>query len=117
SCQRFIYISTSEVYGNCEVPFKENMMVRPISPYAVSKYAAELYCKTFQQAYDLPIVILRPFNAYGPMQSPDRIIPELIVSGLMKRLFNMTKGEQTREFNYVEDLVEGFVAATLSSEQ
>ena len=54
---------------------------------------------------------MRPFNAYGPAQSPDRIIPEIIVKALRKERLAMTQGRQTREFNYVEDLVDGFLRA------
>ena len=58
-----------------------------------------------------PIVVVRPFNAYGPAQSPDRIIPEIIVKALRSERLAMTEGRQTREFNYVEDLVDGFLRA------
>jgi len=61
-----------------------------------------------------PIVLLRPFNAYGPAQSPDRVIPEVIVRALEGRELQMTSGTQTREFNYVVDLVDGFVRAALT---
>lgn len=115
--QRFIYTGTSEIYGDVAVPFKEDGPVNPISPYSVSKYAGELYCKMFHHAYGWPVVMLRPFNAYGPMQSPDRVVPEVIVSALMGIDIKMTKGEQTREFNYVEDLADGFIKAALASEE
>jgi nucleoside-diphosphate-sugar epimerase len=65
----------------------------------------------FQQAYGWPIVCLRPFNAYGPYQSPNRIIPSLILSALSGKDLEMTEGRQTREFTYVDDLVDGFVRA------
>jgi nucleoside-diphosphate-sugar epimerase len=65
----------------------------------------------FHQAYDWPITCLRPFNAYGPWQTPDRIIPELILKALRGEDFDMTDGRQTREFNYVEDLASAFVLA------
>jgi UDP-glucose 4-epimerase len=62
-----------------------------------------------------PIVVVRPFNTYGPAQSPDRVIPEIIVKGLRRERLKMTDGLQTREFNYVGDLVDGFIrAATVS---
>src|SRR3954453_14565847 len=65
----------------------------------------------FHQSYGWPVVMLRPFNAYGPAQTPDRIIPEIIVRALRGQELKMTKGFQTREFNYVEDIAEGFVLA------
>lgn len=113
---RFIYTGTSEIYGDIAVPFKEDGLVNPISPYSISKYTGELYCRMFHQAYNWPIVMLRPFNAYGPMQSPDRIIPEVIVSALTGHDIEMTEGAQTREFNYVEDLADGFIKAATASE-
>jgi nucleoside-diphosphate-sugar epimerase len=112
--ERFIYTGTSEIYGDIEVPFREDARVHPVSPYSVSKYAGEEYCRLFQQAYDWPIVMVRPFNAYGPAQSPDRVIPEIIVRALRGKELRMTQGKQTREFNYVTNLADGFVAAAVA---
>jgi len=109
--QRFVYTSTSEVYGDVEVPFREDALVDPLSPYAVSKYAGERFCRMLHRGRAWPLVVVRPFNAYGPAQSPDRIVPEIIVKGLRGERLAMTEGRQTREFNYVEDLVDGFVRA------
>jgi len=106
---RFINTGTSEIYGDIDVPFREDAQVNPISPYSVSKYAAERYCRMFHQGLGWPIVLVRPFNAYGPAQSPDRIVPETIVRALRKHEMKTTSGRQTREFNYVEDLADGFV--------
>ena len=114
---RFVYTSTSEVYGDIPVPFQEDAVVTPLSPYSVTKYAGELMCRMFVQAYDWPIVVLRPFNAYGPAQSPDRIIPEIIVNALRGQPVNMTEGKQTREFNFVEDLAEGFLLAGIAGDE
>jgi nucleoside-diphosphate-sugar epimerase len=77
----------------------------------VSKYAAERFCRMFRQAYGWPIVCLRPFNAYGPHQTADRIIPSLILAGLRGKDLEMTQGAQTREFMYVDDVVDAFVRA------
>lgn len=106
---RFIYTGTSEIYGDIEVPFREDAKVNPISPYAVSKYAGERFCRMYQQGLGWPIVLVRPFNAYGPAQSPDRIIPETIVRAMRKQELKLTTGRQTREFNYVEDIADGYV--------
>lgn len=113
--ERFVNTGTSEIYGDIDVPFREDAVVNPISPYSVSKYAAERFCRLFQRAYGWPIVMLRPFNAYGPKQSPDRVIPEIIVRALRKEELAMTQGRQTREFNYVEDLADGFVRAATTA--
>jgi nucleoside-diphosphate-sugar epimerase len=112
---RFVNMGTSEIYGDVPSPFRENASVCPVSPYAASKYAAECFCRVFHEGRGSPIVMLRPFNAYGPAQSADRVIPEIMVRGLRRQQLLMTEGRQTREFNYVEDLVDGIVrAATVS---
>jgi nucleoside-diphosphate-sugar epimerase len=113
--EALVYAGTSEIYGGSgEVPFREDAAVAPLSPYAVSKYAGEQYCRMFHEAYGWPIVMVRPFNAYGPRQSPDRVIPELIVGALRGEPVAMTSGTQTREFNYVTDIADGFIRAALA---
>lgn len=114
---KFLYLSTSEVYGaQQEVPFVETMTPVPISPYAISKYAGELYCRMFQDRNDsIPVIVLRGFNAFGPYQSSKAIIPELILDCLKGNPIRTTEGEQTREFCYVENLVDGIVAASTHS--
>jgi nucleoside-diphosphate-sugar epimerase len=109
--ERLVNVGTSEIYGDVEVPFREDGPVRPISPYAVSKHAGEEFCRMFHAGRGWPIVRVRPFNAYGPMQTVDRVIPEIIVRGLREEPLQMTQGRQTREFNYVEDLAEGMLLA------
>ena len=109
--QRFVSIGTSEIYGSVDVPFREDAVVRPISPYAASKVAAEHLCRVFHEGRGWPIVLLRPFNAYGPAQSPDRVVPEIIVRALRRQRLAMTEGRQTREFNFVEDIADGIVRA------
>jgi nucleoside-diphosphate-sugar epimerase len=109
----FVYMSTSEVYGHQQsVPFVEDMHPEPISPYAITKYAGELYCRMKQRIGGATkVVVLRPFNAFGPYQSAKAIIPELIINCLQGNPIRTTKGEQTREFNYVENLVDGLLLA------
>jgi UDP-glucose 4-epimerase len=109
---RFIYVSSSEVYGaQADVPFVETMTPNPISPYAVGKYAGELYARMHLQMRDRRIVVLRPFNAFGPYQSPRAIVAELILACLTGRPVRTTEGRQTRDFNYVANLVDGFILA------
>jgi UDP-glucose 4-epimerase len=114
--EKFVYTGTSEIYGDVDVPFTEDGPVNPISPYSVAKYAGERYCRMFFQGRQWPIAMVRPFNAYGPAQSPDRVIPEIIVRALRRQELPMTQGKQTREFNYVTDIARGFVAAALRGE-
>jgi UDP-glucose 4-epimerase len=111
--EKFVYVSTSEVYGHqASVPFIESMCPEPISPYAITKYAGELYCRMKQRmGGKTAIMVLRPFNAFGPYQSAKAIIPELILNCLRGNPIRTTKGEQTREFNYVGNLVNGMISA------
>lgn len=114
--RRFLYCGTSEIYGGIDVPFRETSSVRPISPYSVSKYAGERFARMFFDGHGWPIVLVRPFNAYGPAQTPDRIIPEIIVRALRRQPLLMTQGNQTREFNYVEDIADGMMKLALADD-
>lgn len=110
---RFVYMSTSEVYGHqTDVPFVETMTPDPLSPYSITKYAGELYCRMKQRIGGKPsVVVMRPFNTFGPYQSAKAIIPELIIKCLRGEPVRTTKGEQTREFNFVTDIVDGLIKA------
>lgn len=115
--KKFIYISSSEVYGfQKRVPFQENAIPFPISPYAVGKYTGELYARMKWLVYRKPVVILRPFNAFGPFQSPRAVIAEIIIKCLKGEDVITTEGIQTREFNFVENLVDGFILAGIKKE-
>jgi len=110
--KKFIYISSSEVYGYQEkVPFEEDMRPFPISPYSVGKYSGELYARMKWHVFKKPIVVIRPFNAFGPFQSPRAVIAELIIKCLHGGTVKTTEGRQTREFNFVGNLVDGFIKA------
>jgi UDP-glucose 4-epimerase len=109
--ERLVYMGTSEIYGAASVPFREDQPVRPLSPYAATKYAGECLCRVFHEGRGWPIVMLRPFNAFGPWQTPDRVVPEVVIEALRGHDLRLTRGYQTREFNYVEDLVDGLVRA------
>jgi UDP-glucose 4-epimerase len=111
---RFINTGTSEIYGDVDVPFREDGPVHPISPYSVSKHSAEEFCRIFAAARSWPVVRVRPFNAYGPMQSPDRVVPEIVTRALQRQPLRMTAGQQTREFNFVEDLAAGLVRVAVA---
>ena len=109
--ERFVYTSTSEVYGLQETtPFVETMIPHPQSPYSVTKYTGELFALMKQRQKNLPISVIRPFNVFGPYQSPSAVIPDLIVKALNGERISTTKGEQTREFNFVENTIDGFLA-------
>jgi len=110
--RRFVYLSTSEVYGFQEhVPFVETMEPQPMSPYSITKYAGELYARMRQRLAPERVVVLRAFNTFGPGQSTKAVIPELILACLRGAPVRTTKGEQTREFNFVDDVVDAIVRA------
>jgi len=114
--EKFVYIDTSEAYGyQKEVPFVETMTPFPTSPYAIGKYTGELYARMKHHVNKLPIVIVRPFNVFGPYQSPKAIIAEMIIKCLNGETIKSTEGIQTRDFNYVENLVDGVVMASLEA--
>lgn len=104
---RVINASSSSVYGKVEyLPFDEKHPTQPVSPYGVSKLAAEHYCRVFNEVYGLPTVSLRYFTVYGPRMRPDLAIS--IFTGRMLKNEPITvfgDGTQTRDFTYIEDIV------------
>jgi UDP-glucose 4-epimerase len=115
--RRVVFASSSSVYGaNEELPKREQMAVTPISPYAVAKLASEGYCRSFWEVYELETVSLRYFNVFGPRQDPlsqyAAVIPKFIRSVLAGRqptIFG--DGEQSRDFTFVDHVVEANVLA------
>jgi dTDP-glucose 4,6-dehydratase len=105
-----VYGSTSEVYGNSSSPQSAaNSQIDPLSPYASSKLAGEHACRVYAAAGLISLTVVRMFNIYGPGQSPDRIIPEAIVSALRERNLVVSRGTQTRDFIYLDDVVAGLL--------
>jgi len=111
----FVFVSTSEVYGDQQPPFREDMPLKPISPYSASKLSAEYFCRVFSEINNKSLCVLRVFNIYGEGQSANMFVPQLIHACLSGKDFEMTKGEQTRDFVYVGDVVEAIVLAAKSS--
>lgn len=115
--ERFVCASSCSVYGNSEkLPFKENSLVMPISPYAVSKYVQELYCYSFYKVYGLPTVSLRYFNVYGPRQRPGSRYSSVIPAFARALLSSSSPvlhgdGLQSRDFIYVEDVVSANISS------
>ena len=112
----FINTGTCEEYGDNPVPFREDQCPRPVSPYSVSKSSATLYCSMIARTKHVPVVTLRPFLTYGPFQVSRMLIPDTIMRALKRESFDMTKGEQTREFNFVDDIVDGYLKAAKKPE-
>ncbi len=112
STERILVTSTSEVYGTAQyAPIDEKHPLQGQSPYSATKIGADRLAESFFRSFDTPVVIVRPFNTYGPRQSARAVIPTVItqlLSGQMElRLGSLTP---TRDFNYVKDTALGFIA-------
>lgn len=110
---RVVHTSTSEVYGTARfVPITEEHPLQGQSPYAATKIAADQIALSFHRSFDTPVVVLRPFNTYGPRQSARAVIPTVITqiaSG--KQRIRLGSVHPTRDFSFITDTVAGFVAA------
>lgn len=114
--KRVVHTSTSEVYGTARfVPITEEHPLQGQSPYSASKIGADQIAYSFYASFDLPVVIARPFNTYGPRQSARAVIPT-IISQIAKgqRQIKLGSVSPTRDFNYVQDTVAGFISALQS---
>ena len=109
--RKVVFAASSSVYGDtATLPENEQMELNPISPYAVSKYAGELYCENFSRLYNLPTLALRYFNVFGPHQDPRSeyaaVIPRFVCRMLAgQRPIIYGDGEQSRDFTFVENVV------------
>jgi UDP-glucuronate 4-epimerase len=118
--KQFLFASSSSVYGlNTRAPFSEEAKVDyPASPYAASKAAAELFCRTYSHLYGLPVVALRLFTVYGPRQRPEMAIyrfTQMIERGQEVILF--VDDAASRDFTYIDDIIAGFEAALTFQEK
>ncbi|MFP6891680.1 MAG: SDR family NAD(P)-dependent oxidoreductase [Nitrospinota bacterium] len=110
--RRVILTSTSEVYGTAQyVPIDESHPLQAQSPYSASKIAADKLGESFHHTYGLPVVTVRPFNTYGPRQSVRAVIPTLITQMLAGDTVRLGATFPTRDFNFVQDTVRGFIQA------
>jgi NAD dependent epimerase/dehydratase len=115
--ERLICTSTSEVYGTAQyVPIDEKHPLQGQSPYSATKIGADQIAESFYRSFNLPVVILRPFNTYGPRQSMRAIIPTLLMQGLSGTEVSVGNLTPTRDFNYVLDTVQGFLRAGMTPE-
>jgi UDP-glucose 4-epimerase len=114
---RLVYVSSSEVYGTAQrTPMSEEHPLEPTTVYGAAKLAGEAYARAFHRTHGLPVIVVRPFNTYGPRE-PWRgrraeVIPRFILCGLAGRspvIFG--DGEQTRDFTFVEDTTRGLILA------
>jgi nucleoside-diphosphate-sugar epimerase len=113
--KRIICTSSSEVYGTAlSKVISENHPLNPTSPYAASKVAADRYCYSYIQTYNLPIIIVRPFNTYGPRHTYD-VVPKFIKMALTNKPITIQgHGLQSRDLTYVSDAVDAFLKIGLS---
>ena len=114
---RIVHTSTSEVYGTARfVPITEDHPLQGQSPYSASKIGADQLAFSFFSSFDLPVVTVRPFNTYGPRQSARAVIPTIITQiANGNRTIKLGALTPTRDFTYVQDTVEGFIAALLGN--
>jgi UDP-glucose 4-epimerase len=111
--ERFVYSSSSSVYGELvAMPMREDALPQPVSPYGVSKLAAEQLCYLYFANFGVPAVSLRYFTVYGPRQRPDMAFHKFLRAALRNEAITLYgDGEQTRDFTFVSDAVEANVAA------
>jgi UDP-glucose 4-epimerase len=115
--QRFVYVSSSEAYGSAQyVPMSEDHPLNPTTVYGASKAAGELYALAYWRTYGFPVVVVRPFNTYGPREPSEgkraEVIPKFVMramAGLQPVIFGT--GDQTRDFTWVEDTARGIIMA------
>ena len=114
---RFVHTSTSEVYGTARfVPITEEHPLQGQSPYSATKIGADQLAYSFHASFGLPVTILRPFNTYGPRQSARAVIPAIVTQiAAGRRRVKLGALDPTRDFNYVDDTVRGFIAALEST--
>ena len=116
--RRVVYAGSSSVYGNTPtLPKEEQMQPSPISPYAVSKLAGELYMQSFTRVYGLETVVIRYFNVFGPFQDPTSHYSGILAIFTMKMLAGETPtiygdGEQSRDFTFIQNVVHGNLLAS-----
>jgi len=113
SVKKFVHISTDEVYGDIKKGrFTEDSPIRPNSPYAASKAAADLLIRSYIRTYKFPAVIIRPSNNYGPWQYPEKLIPLAILKlSRGEKIPVYANGKNVREWLYVEDCAKGILKA------
>ncbi len=115
---RMVHTSTSEVYGTAQtVPITETHPLEPQSPYAASKLGADKLVDSYNRSFELPTVVLRPFNTYGPFQSARAVIPTIISQALAGGPLRLGSLDPRRDMTYVADTAAGFLAAATAGDQ
>lgn len=114
---KVVHTSTSEVYGTARsVPITEDHPLQGQSPYSATKIAADQLALSFHCSFGTPVAVIRPFNTYGPRQSARAVIPATIIQMANgRKKIRLGSLHPTRDFNYVEDVVRGFIAVAASA--
>lgn len=114
--RRMVHISTSETYGTAQfVPINESHPVRAQSPYAATKAGADQLALSYQRSFGTPVVVIRPFNTYGPRQSARAFIPTVITQALTGDVVKLGALTPRRDLTFVADTVDGMVRASTAS--
>lgn len=114
--KRTLIISSSEVYGTAQyTPMDETHPRIPSSPYAATKLGAESLAQSYISSFNMPITILRPFNAYGPRQTSRAVIPAIITQAIQGKTIDLGRTDTMRDFNYVADIAAGIANALESA--
>jgi nucleoside-diphosphate-sugar epimerase len=114
--QRFIYIGSSDEYGLAPSPQQEDLREAPITPYAAAKTGATHLIQTLARTEGFPGVVVRLFLVYGPGQAEYRFLPQVITGCLQNREVPATKGEQLRDFCFIEDVIDGLLLSAVKHE-
>ena len=108
--RRLVQVSSSEVYGTAQsIPMPEEHPLHPQSPYAATKVSADQLALSYARSFNLPVVVARPFNTFGPRQSTRAVIPTIITQALTRERIELGATETTRDFLYVTDTAEGLL--------
>jgi len=116
SIKKLVYASSSSVYGDAKLPMSESSLLKPVSPYGVTKLAGEHLSYLYWRNYTIPTIALRYFTVYGPRQRPD-----MAIYNFVKAIFNGERlsvfgdGSQSRDFTYIDDVIEGTLLAADSN--
>ncbi len=117
SVEKFVYVSSAHVYGTpCHLPIDEDHPLQAQEPYAASKLAAEAFVSAYGSAYGLPVAVARLFNVYGPRQHLDFVIPSIISQALVTDRLSLGNLTPTRDFTYVDDVVDALIQLAASGE-
>ena len=113
--EKVIHTSTSEVYGTAQyVPIDEKHPLQGQSPYSASKIGADMIAESFYRSFEVPVAIIRPFNAFGPRQSARAVISSIISQALTREQVHLGSLHPTRDFTYIDDVIEAFIKVAKS---